>query len=129
VRANYNDFTSGIKATDQYLRAFFGNLILGEKNEMKNRYLHVRQSENHSAASGQSANPKSKICTLDCTLEELSVLEFLKERPTATQKEVAGRIKKSERTVKTITVSLQEKGLLKRTGGRRNGAWEVIAMD
>jgi DNA-binding MarR family transcriptional regulator len=67
----------------------------------------------------------AQICTLDCTLEEFAVLEFLKERPMATQKEVAAQIKKSERTVKTITVSLQDKGLLKRTGGRRNGLWEV----
>ena len=31
----------GIFATKQYLEAFFRNLILGEQNELKNRYLHV----------------------------------------------------------------------------------------
>ncbi len=51
----------------------------------------------------QSANlssevaPKCKICTLNCTLEE-----------------IAAHIGKSERTVKTITVNLTEKGIIER---------------
>jgi fido (protein-threonine AMPylation protein) len=125
VRANYNDLQNGIKSTDQYLIFFFDNLLFGEKNELKNRFLHIRWRESQSANSEQSSGAKSNICTLDCTLEELAALEFLKDHPMATQKEIAGQIKKSERTVKTITVSLQNKGLLKRTGGRRNGSWEV----
>ncbi len=47
------------------------------------------------------------------------------QRPTATQKELATRLKVSERTIKTRTVSLQEKNLLKRVGGKRNGTWEI----
>jgi fido (protein-threonine AMPylation protein) len=129
VRANYNDMVSGIKATDSYLMAFFGNLIFGEKNELKNRFLHIKWPEPQCVASEQNSESKCNICTLGCTLEEAAVLEFLKGHPTATQKEVAMQIKKSERTVKTITVNLQDKGLLKRTGGRRNGAWEVTAQN
>ncbi len=47
------------------------------------------------------------------------------QRPTATQKELATRLKVSERTIKTRTVSLQEKNLLKRVGGKRNSTWEI----
>ena len=70
--------------------------------------------------------PKCNYCTLDCTLEELALLNFIKEKPSATQKEIAENIGKSERTVKTITVKLSEEGLLVRKKGRRNGCWEVI---
>ena len=42
-----------------------------------------------------------------------------------TQKEIAAEIGKSERTVKTITVNLQEKGILQRVNGKRNGRWEI----
>lgn len=35
-------------------------------------------------------------------------------------------IGKSERTVKTRTVELQEKGYLRRENGKRNGRWEVL---
>ncbi len=46
--------------------------------------------------------------------------------PSATQKEIAAAIGKSERTVKTITVALQEKQIVKRVNGKRNGYWEFV---
>lgn len=42
VRANYNDYTKGIRETSEYVELFLRNLILGENNELKNRYTHVR---------------------------------------------------------------------------------------
>ena len=42
VRANYNDYTKNIRETTEYLEIFLRNLLLGETNELKNRYLHVR---------------------------------------------------------------------------------------
>ena len=42
VRANYNDFTKGIRETTVFLELFLRNLLLGETNELKNRYMHVR---------------------------------------------------------------------------------------
>lgn len=89
-----------------------------------------------SSAQGiQSANESMKtvskcnICTLNCTLEEMAVLNFLREQPKATQKEIAVHIGKSERTVKTITVNLTEKGIIERKNGKRNGFWEVKTND
>ncbi len=35
VRANYNDLSKGIAATDQYLMRFLGNLILGENYKLQ----------------------------------------------------------------------------------------------
>ena len=46
--------------------------------------------------------------------------------PTATQKEIAAKIGKSERTVKSITIALQEKNILRRVNGKRNGYWEIV---
>ena len=42
VRANYNNYTKGIRETSEYLELFLRNLLLGENNELKNRYIHVR---------------------------------------------------------------------------------------
>ena len=42
VRANYTDWTKGIRATTEYLELFPKNLLAGEKNELKNRYLHIQ---------------------------------------------------------------------------------------
>ena len=41
VRANYFNREKGITPTDKYLVAFMRNLILGEYNELRNRYLYV----------------------------------------------------------------------------------------
>ena len=41
VRANYNNYISGVCATTEYLKLFLRNLLLGEKNELRNRSLHI----------------------------------------------------------------------------------------
>ncbi len=124
VRANYNNLAKGIYSTTEYIEAFFRNLVLHESNELKNRTMLVNGSP---AQEVQSANnsgeeiPKCKICTL----EEVSVLNILRDNPSATQKEIASIIGKSERTVKTITVNLTQKGIIERKNGRRNGFWII----
>jgi fido (protein-threonine AMPylation protein) len=41
VRANYKSAQNGIDYTPVYLERFFRNLLLGEKWELRNRYLHI----------------------------------------------------------------------------------------
>ncbi|MBR4749729.1 MAG: Fic family protein [Abditibacteriota bacterium] len=41
VRANYNDLKNGIRETTGYLEIFLRNLLLGEKNPLHNRVLHI----------------------------------------------------------------------------------------
>lgn len=128
VRANYNNFGKGIYATTEYIETFFRNLILSEHNELKNRTMLVQNTptqEVQSANIPEETTSKCKFCTLNCTLEEIAVLNFLQERPKATQKEIATHIGKSERTVKTITINLTEKGIIERKNGKRNGFWEI----
>lgn len=128
VRANYNDLTKGVYATTEFLEKFFRNLILNEQNELKNRNLQIDEIEKETIQSAKQTDmdiPKCKNCTLDCTLEEIAVLNYLKEKPNATQKEIAQHIGKSERTVKSMTVNLSERGIIERKNGRRNGFWEI----
>ena len=62
----------------------------------------------------------------NCTLEELAILQELKKNPAITQRELADAIGKSVRTVKTRIVEMQEKGLIARENGKRNGKWKVL---
>jgi fido (protein-threonine AMPylation protein) len=41
VRANYTNLKKGIHETTEYLEVFLRNLILNEKNELRNRNLHI----------------------------------------------------------------------------------------
>lgn len=131
VRANYTNLAKGVYATTEYLERFFRNLILGEENELKNRYLKIAKTDNRGVQSAKSADSnisKCKNCTLNCTLEEMAVLKYLKDKPNATQKEIAAHIGKSERTVKNITVRLSERGVIERKNGRRDGFWEIKVL-
>ena len=118
VRANYNNYVQGIFASTVFLERFFENLLFHGRNELKNRFCHILWKTEDRV---QSATPKCK----SCTLEEAAVLEFLSRNPQATQKMIAEKIGKSERTVKSLTKALQEKNLLTRRNGKRNGVWEV----
>lgn len=117
VRANYNNILKGIHSTNEYIVKFFSNLILGEKHVLMNRHLHIREG-------AQSANDEVSN-TLDCTLEEVALINFIQEHPKATQNEMAIHIGRSPRTIKTLTVKLSEQGILERKGGRRDGYWHI----
>ena len=118
----------------------WGKATDGDESQSANRPVQLTEQREQShacmnsaesrwkSASGQSAKlsdelpPKCK----NCTLEEVAVLRIMHENPSATQKEIATAIGKSERTVKTITVALQEKLIVKRVNGNRFGHWEFI---
>lgn len=128
VRANYNDLKRGIHSTTMYLEQFFDNLLMGASHELKNRYLHVDYLNDVNAES-QSANDKiskCKNCTLECTLEEVAILQHMLDNPYITQKELAHCMGKSERTIKNKIALLQNKKCIKRVNGKRYGKWEVL---
>lgn len=101
---------------------FFENLLMSVGHELKNRYMHI-DYENQSVI--QSANMSNSKCN-NCTLGELAIINELIKKPEITQKELASIIGKSERTIKTRTVEMQEKGLICRENGKRNGKWKVL---
>ena len=119
VRANYNNYAQQISSTTVFLERFFENLLFQGKNELKNRFCHILWKEE---AQIQSDISKCQ----NVTLEESLVLKIIAANPRITQKMIADAIKKSDRTVKRITSSLQEKGLLSRKNGKRSGIWEVL---
>jgi hypothetical protein len=42
VRANYRDVKDGVYEDRSFLEAFLRNLLMGEENELKNRYMHIK---------------------------------------------------------------------------------------
>jgi len=120
VRANYNNLKNGVTATTKYLELFLENLLLGRNNKLKNRFLHIDFE-----STVQSAKDEISKCN-NCTLEEMAIINALRDNPKLTQKALAERIGKSERTIKTRTVEMQEKGFIRRKNGKRNGEWEIL---
>lgn len=135
VRANYSDLTQGITETTIYLVNFFRSMLLGEEHDLRNRMMHIEWKKTQDITEIQSANNTVQSAKTEenllskcknCTLEEMALLRIVQNNPIVTQKEMAAQMGKSERTVKTITVHLQEKGVLHRRNGKRNGYWEII---
>ena len=126
VRANYNDLQKGIHSTTKFLELFFANLLLGTNHELKNRYMHVDFVDEITSQSINSKVSKYQFDTLDCTLEELAVLELVVKKPTVKQQELVEATGKSIATIKRIMKSLQNKNYIRRKGGKRYGKWEVL---
>ena len=126
VRANYNDLQKDIHSTTKFLELFFANLLLGTNHELKNRYMHVDFVDEITSQSINSKVSKYQFDTLDCTLEELAVLELVVKKPTVKQQELVEATGKSIATIKRIMKSLQNKNYIRRKGGKRYGKWEVL---
>lgn len=128
IRANYNDLKNGVYATTSFLEKFFCNLLTRTEYELKNRCLHIDYAErkNDKSQSAVAEISKCKNCTLECTLEELAILKSIAENPTITQKALAQKIGKSERTIKSKIKQLQDRNFIHRVNGKRYGKWEIL---
>ena len=69
-----------------------------------------------------SAEPEALSVSVD---REIAILDILRSNPTVTLDEVALKIGKSARTVKTAVKLMQEQGTLERIGGKKIGSWKV----
>ncbi|MDD7752485.1 MAG: Fic family protein [bacterium] len=102
VRANYRNYQKKVEPDFHFLEQFFRNLLLGEQNELKNRYLLIQLPENFPASTRQTpgkhptstrqvpdkfSTGNSRILDLirvlgdkELSLKELLVLLSLKDR-------------------------------------------------
>lgn len=137
VRANYKNLKEGIEENPAYLERFFRNLILGENNELKNRYTHIDYDEYIkkfgekaiSSEKNQSINDTAKITqkiTVKITVNQQKIIDVIKENPFATQEELSNIVGIARLNINKNMKKLQEQGIIKRIGADKNGHWEVI---
>lgn len=99
------------------------NAVTTQKDSLKD--IVTTQKDEDTTQKGlleeNSATQKSESAT------QKNVLEYFRENPKATRAEAANAIGDiTEDGVKFIIAKLQQKGLLKRVGGRRYGEWQVL---
>ena len=99
VRANYQNVQKGIMRNTEYLNRFFRNLLLGENNELRNRYMVVNapkemleeqvQDENRTSTEQPTVQVNEQVRSVLIALsnEQLSLKKLmekvgLKHRPT-----------------------------------------------
>ena len=74
VRANYQNVQKGIMRTSEYLELFFRNLLLGENNELRNRYMVVNPPEELRAEQVQQIDRTSTEQPTEQVPEQVRVL-------------------------------------------------------
>ena len=133
VRANYHNAIKGIEPTTQYLVLFLRNLIIGENNELKNRYLHVRwndaKPQNDTSKPqnevSEDAKPQNNASKPQLTIKEKSVVDIMTRNPRVSIDEIARMTGISDSTVDRIIKSLKGKGIIERKGQKNNSQWIV----
>jgi len=128
VRANYNDHKKGIFATTEYLDRFFGNMLLGEKNVLKNREMLVSAEGAHVAGDRLNYIVKSKNDTVNDTVKPKNdtVFSLIKGTPNITAATIAEMTGRGIATVKREIKRLKEQGTIERIGSDKTGYWKVL---
>lgn len=108
VRANYTNISKGITENRSYLIIFLRNLLLGEKNELKNKSLHIDLS--------RAKKEESR---------ETQIIKLIEKKPKITTEELSKKVGVSVRTVKSDLSKLKKENKIRRENGKRFGNWEV----
>ena len=127
VRANYKNAVKGIDYSPQYLERFFRNLLLGEKWDLRNRYLHIHPTEEWKSQPNLSPHATTEKTT-ERTTEKTSekILRLIKDNPKITNKELAVACGITEDGVFWNTKKLKKDNIIRRIGGDKGGYWEII---
>ena len=121
VRANYNDLKNKIYATTEYLMKFFGNLLYGENNELKNRYLHIKQEViTQTLEQNDTVNDTVKP-------QNDTVFSFIQKDSKITAVKLAKQLGVGIATVKRELKRLKESRQIERIGSDKTGEWKVIS--
>jgi len=119
VRANFNDHQNKIYATQEYLMKFFGNILLGENNELKNRYLHIKtEVKNADLEKNDTVNDTVKF-------QNDTVFSLIQKDNKITAVKLAEQLNVGIATVKRELKRLKESGQVERMGSDKTGEWKI----
>ncbi len=88
--------------------------------------MHIDFADKSTSKSIGPKVSKYQFDTLNCSLEELAVLERVAQNPSIKQQELVSATGKSIATVKRIMKSLQDKNYIRRENGKRYGKWKLL---
>ncbi len=143
VRANYADYARGVRRDWEYLEKFFRNLLLGEDNELKSRYLliglseadkrEIRRLTDHRQAAAKSSGrckkgvrgsrEKSREKTRDGSREK--IIRLLRSNPAMTYAALSSALGLTVKAIEKNIRQLKAANRIRRVGPDKGGHWEV----
>lgn len=140
VRANYSNIQLGIKETTEYLERFFLNLLMGENNELKSRYMIIgtswneanstqeindsTQETNKSTQETDNSTKKNHASNQKTTAER--IIEEIRKHPFTTRDLLADVIGITPDGIKKQLDKLKKTGKIRHVGATKKGHWEII---
>ena len=141
VRANYRNIQKGIEYSPVYLVRFFRNLLLKDGWVLKNRYLHIRPTDDW------KEQPNLKVPHYNNTLQKVdrkggqksesvdrkggqktkvSIIRMIKDNPSISSIEMANLIGINRSAISKHLKKLKEDHIIKREGPAKGGKWIII---
>lgn len=136
VTANYENPLKGYHRDCEPLERFFRNLIMGERNELKNRYLLVGISDAEKAVLGKGGKAAAEKRSEkggqkkaarkggQKTIDRL--LALIASHPHITQAGMVAAIGITRSTIQKHIANLKAAGRLRRIGPDKGGHWEAV---
>ena len=142
VRANYADYAREVSRDWSYLEIFFRNLLLGEKNEMKSRYLLIgltdedkqkirelteeKGGQKKAVRKSGKKSGKKKVVGKSGKKTIDRVWSLLQKCPQSTFADMVRVLGVTRSTIQKHIANLKAAGRLRRVGPDKGGHWEVI---
>jgi predicted HTH transcriptional regulator len=110
---------------------FFGNLLLGENNELKNIHLRIEENrdsvkEQNSALKINSGGQKDDLGgQKKWSVKGIRLLELIVEKPDITRKELSEALLINPSAVQKHLEKLKNEGVISREGSDKKGVWKV----
>ncbi|MCR5496034.1 MAG: Fic family protein [Treponema sp.] len=120
VRANYTNMNKGIYMNTEYLEKFFRNLLLGESNELKNRYCHIKYNEKI-AVNSQKGSDKVAVREKSSDI----ILNYLKENSSINNSKAREITGLTSAAVRKIFKKLEAEGLIIGSGENKNRTYSL----
>ena len=109
----------GVKETTEYLERFFRNLLMGEKNELKSRYMIIGTSWNE-----DKSTQENELSTQETTAER--IIAEIRKHPFTTRQQLAEIIGITPDGIKKQLDKLKKAGIIRHVGATKKGHWEII---
>ncbi|MDE6773705.1 MAG: winged helix-turn-helix transcriptional regulator, partial [Treponemataceae bacterium] len=100
-------------------------LLMGERNELKNRFCNVRAENLPVNASVAEKSGEILPANLPVNKTQRAILALLLENNRASDDELAETLGKTRETVRSNLRILEKNGLVERIGADKNGYWKI----
>ena len=136
VRANYKNVAKGIQQEPEYLEKFFRNLLMGEHNELRNRYLHVDYKKTQGRINTEKSSPDAtKKCGKNVPINvpinvplkdrQKKIVAAISKDPHVSATKLAEKFGVTEKTIRRDLLLLKQQNMITRVGANKNGCWKV----